>query len=156
MADDQSTALLRGLTEPQRQSVGVARAQALAATGRLADAREYLASLAADFPRNPTIQQQYAAALTDAQDPAQLHAALDRWRALEQANRPGSAAWFHAKYGLALTHSKLGNYERAARMIELTRVLHPELGGAQLKAQFETLLQRCREQHSGGAPAREK
>ncbi|HEX4149066.1 MAG TPA: hypothetical protein VHY20_08765, partial [Pirellulales bacterium] len=133
-----------GVGDVQRQATGLARGQALMALGRSAEARDYLASLARDYPRSQTVQQQYASALTDGEDATQLHAALDRWRLLEQANRPGTGAWFRAKYGLALAHYKLGNHERAARLIELTQVLHPELGGKALKAQFLELLERCR------------
>jgi hypothetical protein len=145
-----------GLSDRERKSVGLARASALTATGRTADAREYLASLARDFPRDQRIQQQYAAALADSQDAAHLHAALDRWRLLEQANRPGGDAWFRAKYGLALTHWKLGNCERAARLIELTQVLHPTLGGPQLKTKFLELLERCRQQSPAGETSHAK
>jgi hypothetical protein len=75
---------------------------------------------------------------------------------LEQANRPGGDAWFRAKYGLALTHWKLGNCERAARLIELTQVLHPTLGGPQLKTKFLELLERCRQQSPAGETSHAK
>jgi hypothetical protein len=69
---------------------------------------------------------------------------LETWRALQQASRPGSDDWYRAKYGLAWTHYRLGNPQRAARILELTQLLHPELGGPHFKAQFEELLDRCR------------
>jgi TolA-binding protein len=139
-----------GLSDAQQQSVALLRARALTAAGRGEDARQYLASLVHDFPRNQQIRLQYASALSDAPDPAGLHAALDTWRALEQSSRSGSETWFRAKYGLALTHFRLGNHDRAARIIELTQVLHPELGGEPLKKQFAELLARCRQPAPSG------
>ena len=39
---------------------------------------------------------------------------------------------------------KLGNKQHAANIIKLTQVLHPGLGGPELKARFLELLARCK------------
>ena len=58
-------------------------------------------------------------------------------------SKAGSERWFRAKLGLALSHERLGNPQRAAQIVRLTQVLHPELGGPALKAQFDALVRRC-------------
>ena len=71
--------------------------------------------------------------------------ALEKWRELEQKSPPRSRRWFLAKYWVARLHFEQGNRTQAAKIITLLQLLHPELGGPELKPQFEELLSRCRE-----------
>jgi hypothetical protein len=119
-------------------------AQALADAGQTAESLRRFAELSRQYPRDGQIQEQYALLLVDAGDKASLDKALVKWREVEQRTQPATPRWFRAKYYLALTHEKLGNKEQAAKIITFTQVLHPELGGPELKTQFLKLLARCK------------
>jgi tetratricopeptide (TPR) repeat protein len=134
------------LTATRRQTLVLRRAQALRATGRSADAIAFLATAEKEYPQDLAIRRERAEQLLAASDVALLHQALEQWRGLETQFRPGSDDWFRAKYSLAEAHFKLGNFDRAAKIIELTQVLHPDLGGPQLAPQFKQLLAKCRKQ----------
>ena len=98
----------------------------------------------AAYPRNGAIQEEYVRLLLARNDRASLEAALAKGRELERNSPPQSARWFRAKYNVALAHYRLGNKQQAAKIITLLRLLHPELGGAEMKARFDDLLGRCR------------
>jgi hypothetical protein len=119
-------------------------AQALADAGQTSEALKRFAELARQYPRDGQVQEQYALLLVAAGDKTSLETALVKWRELEQRSQAATPRWFRAKYSLALTHEKLGNKQRAAQIITLTQVLHPDLGGPELKARFLELLARCK------------
>ena len=77
-------------------------------------------------------------------DPASLRAALDVWHQVEQQTKSGSGRWFCAKYALASAHHRLGEDERAAKIIALAELLHPDFGGAEMKRRFDELRKACR------------
>lgn len=133
------------LTPPQSQMLQRIRAQALADTGQTAAALEAYRSLSTAYPLDGEVQESYAALLSAKGDLASRQAALEQWRGIEKKSPPGSPRWFRAKYAVALTHFELGNKQQAAQVIELLRLLHPELGGPEMKARFEGLLERCRQ-----------
>jgi tetratricopeptide (TPR) repeat protein len=126
-----------------RRSLDRIHGQALAAAGRREEALGLVERLAGENPRDGQIQEDYARLLSESADRPSLEAALARWRELEQKSKPATPRWFRAKYHLAWAHERLGNKDHAAKIITLTKVLHPELGGPELKARFEALLARC-------------
>jgi tetratricopeptide (TPR) repeat protein len=135
LADQQSAARLK--------SSAVARAEALAAAGRRDAALKASAALAEQYADDGLLQERYAQLLLAGSDRADWQAALLRWREVQRHSRPGSPRWFRAKYAQALAHHRLGNSAQAVRIIKLTEVLHPELGGPEMKTSFVELLQRC-------------
>lgn len=54
----------------------------------------------------------------------------------------GSLSWFDARYGLALAYYRSGKGEDAYQLIDATAILHPELGGGELREKFLKLRQR--------------
>jgi predicted Zn-dependent protease len=68
--------------------------------------------------------------------------AIDVYRLRTQQSRPGSPAWFQARYGQALAYYRAGKGQEARRLIDATAILHPELGGGELRSKFERLRQR--------------
>lgn len=54
----------------------------------------------------------------------------------------GSLNWFDARYGLALAYYRSGNSKDALHLIETTAILHPDLGGGDLRDKFIRLRQR--------------
>jgi hypothetical protein len=130
------------LSPEDAQEIDILQARALVAAGQTRLAVERLLTLERQSPDSGEIKEWIATALLASDDPADWPAALPRWRDLERRARPGSDLWYRAKLRLALVHEKLGNKEQAAKIVELTRLLHPELGGAKLKREFESLLDR--------------
>jgi hypothetical protein len=54
----------------------------------------------------------------------------------------GSLPWFEARYRLALAEYRAGKNKDALHLIDATAILHPDLGGGQLRDKFLRLRQR--------------
>jgi hypothetical protein len=120
-----------------------AKGGAFAATGQTANAQRIYEGLVNRYPKDMAVLEDYAQMLSDSGDKKLLPLALKGWRDVQRHSRPASPRWFRAKYGQALGHLRSGNPQQAARVIKLTEVLHPELGGPAMKAKFVELLRRC-------------
>ena len=53
--------------------------------------------------------------------------------------------WFDAKYALALAYYHTGQYKSAGSSSTRTAILHPDLGGGELREKFIRLRQRLGE-----------
>jgi hypothetical protein len=102
-------------------------------------------ALAKDNPKNRKIQAAYASLLLEQSDRGGWSDALKKWREIETRSRRTSPEWFEAKYGQARAKYKLGETQQAARIIRMTQVLHPDLGGAAMAKRFRALLALCDE-----------
>ncbi len=120
-------------------------AKALVEAGRDEEALAAYRALSAAYPRDGVIQEAYAQLLLGRDDRQSLETALAKWRELEKKSRSGSPRWFRAKYSIVWLHYRLGNKQQAAKIITLLQLLHPELGGPEMKARFVELLARCRQ-----------
>jgi len=56
----------------------------------------------------------------------------------------GSLAWFDARYCLALALYRSDRVKEARKVIDATTILHPDLGGGEIRARFERLGQKLR------------
>jgi hypothetical protein len=72
--------------------------------------------------------------------------AVDVYRLRAQQTRPGSIPWFEARYGQSLAYFRAGKPQEARRLIDATAILHPELGGGELRTKFERLRQRLEQE----------
>jgi hypothetical protein len=131
------------LDDGGRKKLDTFAAQAVAASGDAKSAAEMFAKLAAANPKDGEIQEAYATVLVEIGDRPALDAALVKWREIERNSRTAAPRWFRAKYHLALVYFQLGDRGRAAEIIKVTQVLHPELGGAETKTRFAALLKQC-------------
>jgi len=68
--------------------------------------------------------------------------AIDAERLRAGRLAPGSPPWFAARYGLALAYYRSDRPKDARQVIDATAILHPELGGGDLRGRFERLRQR--------------
>ena len=68
--------------------------------------------------------------------------AIDVERLRIKNNPSGSLPWLDARYALALAYFRTGKAKDAAQLIEATAILHPDLGGGQLREKFLRLRQR--------------
>lgn len=112
-------------------------AESLAAAGRTTEAKRLWEQLTQQSPRDGELQEAYARFLAGQSDPASRQTALAKWREVEKLSTESSPRWFRARLALARLYLQGGEKTRAAQIIELTAALHPELGGAALKAEFE-------------------
>jgi hypothetical protein len=71
--------------------------------------------------------------------------AVDVQRLRLDKNPAGSMTWFDAKYALALAYFHTAQYKEAAKVIDGTAILHPDLGGGELREKFIRLRQRLGE-----------
>jgi hypothetical protein len=72
--------------------------------------------------------------------------AIDVYRLRAQHSRPGTLPWFGARYGQALSYYRSGKNKEGRRLIDATAILHPDLGGGDLKSKFERLRQRLQQE----------
>ena len=131
------------LTAGQLLTLQRLSARALRDAGRGADALAAYEQLAQKYPGDGTIQEELASMLTGSNDRRLVERALTLWRTIEKRSPTATPRWFRAKYSIALLHYRLGNSEQARKMIVLLQVLHPELGGPKMKADFLALLKQC-------------
>ncbi len=73
-------------------------------------------------------------------DAHELAIDVQRLRAKLAAN--GSLAWFDARYGLALAYYRARKPKEALHLIDATAILHPDLGGGELREKYIRLRQR--------------
>jgi len=126
-----------------RLALRLIEANALDLLGSKTRALEILRVLATDYPEDGRVQKTYANLLLQQEDKESLETALTKYREIARRSRPQTEGWFRAKYGQATARLKLGDSQKAAQIIQMTRVLHPDLGGEVMRQQFEALLAQC-------------
>ena len=98
------------------------RALSLSYAGQTDESIAKFKELAGQNPKSGVIQQGYGDVLLDSQDPEHLKQAILQWRRIAQSTSPESAAWFSAKYNVALGYFKLGNKDDCATRIKYLQV----------------------------------
>jgi hypothetical protein len=68
--------------------------------------------------------------------------AIDAERYRSSRLSPGSLPWFESRYGMALAYFRADRPKDARQLIDATAILHPDLGGGELRARFERLRQK--------------
>jgi hypothetical protein len=134
-----------GLQADLARRFRTAQAAALAAAGRRQMAIRNYDGLAGRYPKDVAVQQSLAELLSNSQDPRELQRALKKWRTVQQLSLVASRRWFLARYGQAEILARQGEKAKAAKLIEVTQVLHPSLGGPVIRQKFQQLLERCQQ-----------
>ena len=119
--------------------VAPAEARALALRGQIEQARRVWDELVAAQPANVLVLAGYAQFLLSSTDRESLTLAAAKWREVESRSRESSPEWYRARLGMARAYLALGDRARAKQIVDLTQALHPDLGGEELKPQFEAL-----------------
>lgn len=130
---------IEGASPAERRELELLEAQSLSEAGHADEAAARFKSLREAYPRDAGMLEAQAASLSRAPEAAAIPAALAAWRELERHVEPGTPRWLRAKLQLARLHLRAGDRAQAAKIVEVTTLLHPELGGPELKAQFEAL-----------------
>lgn len=116
-----------------------AHAAALRDAGRLADATDAYARLAAQRPNNRSVQVAYAELLAESDDPQHHEEALGIWRTIESRSAKSSEQWFEARLARLRLMTKTGRTAEARKLLALTKLLAPSLGGEALRKEFDAL-----------------
>jgi hypothetical protein len=121
----------------ERKQAQILMARARLFSGDAAAARSELANAQL---RIDTLPAGLLALLAETQLHLDAHSqAIAAFRQLAARNRPGSRTWLEARYGLALALERSGQSRQARQVLEATTLLHPELGGSDLRAKYERL-----------------
>lgn len=127
------------LSDSQRQRLWRARAEALAATGQPTKALAVYQQLVEKSPRDAKLLRT-AAELCDSLDTnAASQQAKTYWRRLEGLVKPGTNDWLDARWHVIRCCQKLGEHAEADKLLKVTKLLYPDLGGATLRARFDEL-----------------
>jgi tetratricopeptide (TPR) repeat protein len=114
-------------------------AEAYLATGQPTKAIEAYESLLKSGQRTRTMLRTVANLLLQCGTDACLTRALGYFRQIEAQEKKGSPEWLRASYDIALCCFKLKQFDESRKIVRVTRVLYPELGGGDLKKKFEQL-----------------
>lgn len=128
------------LDDAARRQLDVALAQAYIATGNLPEAvaiYEALLTGAANPDKN--LIRTVAGLLTRRGQPADLEKARGWWQKLETLERKGSREWLEVRLALGEALLAAGQTAECRKLIRVTRLLYPELGGTDLRERFDTL-----------------
>jgi hypothetical protein len=137
------------LAPPELRQLDTILARADLAEGRSQDAADSFAAALADRPRDKALLRQAATMLGDSGDSLAIAQAREYWRRLETLENNGSDEWFTARLHVIETSLTLGDIDEARKLLTVTRLLHPGLGGGELKAAFDALQRRLGAETAG-------
>ncbi len=85
------------------------------------------------------MQVAYARLLGSSSDAKDREAAIGKWRIIETRSDAGSNNWFDARLERLKVLIAMGELDDANKLLALTRLLAPTLGGVERRAEFEQL-----------------
>jgi hypothetical protein len=130
------------LTAQHARQLDMATAGALTILDRSSQAQTLLQRLAEQYPQDGEVRELLATTLGAREDAASRETALNQWRQLERGSKAASPRWFRARYQQARLLVALNRRDEAQKLLGVTRLVHPELGGPRMKAQFDALWQK--------------
>ncbi|MEW4527591.1 tetratricopeptide repeat protein [Maioricimonas sp. JC845] len=138
-AADRLAARANQLTDPQQTLLKRCRADAHALAGQLPEAIALYEELLARFPNNRELLKLLSDLLMRQSSSDSIARALQLWRQLERMSRKGTQPWLEARFHVAECLYELGRYDECRKLIGVTRVVYPELGGNELKQRYKDL-----------------
>lgn len=127
------------LTEAQRLRLWSARAEAFAATGQPTKAVAVYQQLVEKSPRDAKLLRTAAELCESLSSTAGDQQAKTFWRRLETVLKAGSHEWLDARWHVIHCCQRLGEAAEAAKLLKVTKLLYPDLGGDSMRAKFEEL-----------------
>ncbi len=125
------------LTEPQRLRLLRARAEAFAATGQPTKAVEIYQQLIEKSPRDAKLLRTAAELSESLLSKQGTQQAKGYWRRLEGLLKAGSLDWLDARRHVIHCCRVLGEQAEADKLLKVTKLLYPDLGGEAMRAKFE-------------------
>ncbi|MBC8116003.1 MAG: hypothetical protein H7062_16570, partial [Candidatus Saccharimonas sp.] len=127
------------LSKVERDSLDRCIGRAYLAGGQLTKAVELYKRLADEAPKDAARQRDIALQLEATDHRECLLLARQCWRRIESLTKPGSPEWLTARLGVISTSSKVDREDEARKLLVITKLLYPALGGSELQPQFAEL-----------------
>ena len=125
------------LTEPQRLHLMRARAEALAATGQPTKAIAIYQQLIEKSPRDAKLLRMAAELCESLDSKEATQQAKTFWRRLEGSLKAGGLEWLDARWHVIRCCRRLGEQAEADKLLKVTKLLYPDLGGEAMRARFD-------------------
>ena len=125
------------LTEPQRLRLMRARAEALAATGQPTKAIAIYQQLIEKSPRDAKLLRMAAELCESLDSKEATQQAKTFWRRLEGSLKAGGLEWLDARWHVIRCCRRLGEQAEADKLLKVTKLLYPDLGGEAMRARFD-------------------
>ena len=129
----------------EMRQLNIIRADALADTGNVQTAVNHLSKMLRQSPGNVEVLTASARILGHQSDAKSRELALRTWRTVEQRSPSNSESWWDAKEAiihLLMTSGDANRRQEAESMIEMQRILNPDLGGPERKLRFDAMFKR--------------
>ena len=109
------------------------------ATGQTAKAVNLMKSRAEQGPKDVEIQREIGLRLSSLKSPEAATLSKQCWRRVESLTKGGSAEWFVARLEVLRACLQLNQVQEGRKLLQVTKVLYPDLGGKPLADQFEAI-----------------
>jgi len=129
----------RELSAAQRLRLLRTRAEAFTATGQTSKAIAASQQLLEKSPRDATLLRSIAELCESLESTDGFKQAKSLWRRLEAVLKAGSTEWLDARWHVIHCCQKLGEQTEAEKLLKVTKLLYPDLGGPAMRAKFEGL-----------------
>ena len=124
------------LSKSEQQSLDRCVGRAYLANGQLTKAVELYKRLAAEAPKDAARQREIAQQLETIDNREGVTLAKQCWRRVESSTKQGSPEWLTARLGVIATSSRLDQQDEARKLLDVTKLLYPALGGSELQTRF--------------------
>jgi hypothetical protein len=127
------------LSPADKHDLDAAIADAYLAAGNILNALPFYERLLQENPRHRDRLRTVAELRMQLGDPDSLQRAKGYWQRVEKLEQRGSPAWLEARLQVADCAVRLGEKADARKLVALTRLVYPQLGGPELKSRFEAV-----------------
>ncbi len=132
----------KSLSREEQDRLEQFQARAYLVTGETGKALEVYERMATAAAKDASRQREIAGLLSEASAKECSVLAQQCWRRAESLSKQGTAEWFTARLGVISASVKLNEQAEARKLLAVTKLLYPELGGPETKKQFLELEQR--------------
>ena len=127
------------LSDAQRLRLWRTRAEAFAATGQPTKAVAVYQQLVEKAPRDAKLLRTAAELCESLSSTTGDQHAKTYWRRLEGVLKAGSPEWLDARWHVIRNCRQLGDKAEADKLLKVTKLLYPDLGGESMRARFGDL-----------------
>ncbi|WP_166824282.1 tetratricopeptide repeat protein [Thalassoroseus pseudoceratinae] len=127
------------LDQTDLQTIDLALAQALTLVGQSERAAKIYSRLTAKGMVDPEVMAAAARNLNRETDAESLARAQTYWQRVEKMTQPGTDAWFAARFHNLELMLRTGNVAEFRKLMQVTTILHPQLGGPKWRSKFQQL-----------------
>jgi hypothetical protein len=124
------------LSKSEQDQLDQAVGRAYLASGQTPKALELYGKLATETSKDAKRQREIAILFKDSDQPDCQSLARQCWRRVEALSKQGTPEWLTARLGVIESNVRLHQSDEARKLMKITRLLYPELGGSELKPRF--------------------